>query len=82
MHLKCETLSVSSSSAIPSVASGSGGGWGGDVILRQVDLFVDDFYGDLIDNLPSEQWGMSEVCFLVPYPAGKVEPFVKQEAML
>ena len=26
--------------------------------------------------------GMREVCFLVPYPAGKVGVFVKQEAAL
>lgn len=36
----------------------------------------------IIDIARGGGGGLREVCFLVPYPAGKVGVFVKQEAML
>ena len=61
-----------------------GGGGGGPRACRP---FYGGLQGEFIDNLPSKGWeggggGMREVCFLVPYPAGKVGVFVKQEAAL
>ena len=49
------------SSAIP--WGGGGGGW-------PVDLFYGYIQGDLIDNLPSKEVEMREVCFLMSYPRG------------
>ena len=39
--------------------------------------------GDLIDNFPGKE-GENEgvVCFLIPYPSGKIGAFVKQETTL
>ena len=42
------------------------GGW-------QVDLFTHrELYEGLINNFPSKEGEMKEVCFIIPYHAGKV----------